>query len=79
MTDSFPSEQALTNMSIERIILKIRNEIRRGCGSDDIPQTVITVLMSEGIDLQKGPSLEEVKRILVDAYRTADAARCVAC
>ena len=79
MTDSFPSEQVLTHMSIEQIKLRIRNEIRRGCGSNDIPQTVITVLMSEGIDLRKGPSLEEVKRILVDAYRTADAARCVAC
>ena len=49
--------------------------------ADDLPDIVTTitdVLVKAGFDLRHEPSLEDVKRILVAATRTASECSCVA-
>lgn len=60
-------------MSIQRAILtrRIEDEIRRTHGRVCIPDVIFRVLVEAGYDTSREPSLEEVKSLLVAAYRAA--------
>ena len=65
--------------NIEVLEHKVREEVYRTNGEKNAGDVIIDVLVREGVDLRNGPSLEQLKQLLVEAMRTAEACRCVAC
>jgi hypothetical protein len=66
-------------MNTDYLIQQICEEIRRNGSPPDVASTVADVLVKEGLDIRREPSLEAMKRILVEAVRADDERRCVTC
>lgn len=66
-------------MNISDLIQQICDEIRRNGSRRDVTATIADVLIREGLDIRREPSLEAMKQILVEAIRAAEDRPCVAC
>ena len=66
-------------MNINELIDQIRDEIRQTETEPDVVSIVTNVLIDEGLDVRREPSLWEMKQILVEAFRAADERRCTTC
>lgn len=66
-------------MNMDYMLDQIRQAICRSHADVDIAEVVTDVLVREGMDLQREPGLEDVKQLLVEACRTVDEYRRVAC
>jgi len=66
-------------MDTDYLINRIRDEIHYTDAATDVAKTIIDVLVREGVDLRREPSLEDMKHILVAARRAADESQPVAC
>lgn len=64
-------------MNIDYLIQEICDEIRRSNTEPDVVRTVISILINEGVDIRREPSLEAAKRILVEATCAANERQCV--
>lgn len=62
-------------MNRDHLIGRIRYVIRRADSDRDdiheIAEAIVDVLICEGVDLRRQPSLEDAKYILVESYRRA--------
>ncbi len=60
-------------MNRDHLIGRIRDEIRHADSDTDdlheIAETIVDVLIWEGVDLRREPSLEDMKYILVESCR----------
>ena len=63
------SEQR-TNVD-QTLMEKIRRETQTVKCEREVVNAVVDVLVQEGLDLRKEPSLEEMKCLLVEAFRSA--------
>lgn len=66
-------------MNIDYLIQQICDEIRQNGSKPDVATTVADVLIREGLDVRREPSLEAMKQILVEVIRAADERPCIAC
>lgn len=66
-------------MNLSQLIDQIRYEIHQSPAEPDVVQVVTNVLVDEGLDVRREPSLVEMKQILVEAFRAADERRCMTC
>ncbi len=66
-------------MNVHKLIDQIRAEIHHSETEPDLLRTIANVLMNEGIDLRREPSLDAMKYILVEAVRCAEEGQSVAC
>ena len=65
-------------MNTDYLIDEIRTEIRR-THATNVANSILNVLERENADLRREPSLEEMKRIVVEAWRAANKCHYVTC
>ncbi len=58
----------------EDVIARIRSAVRRTHSREDVVAAVIDALAEADIDLRRLPTLDEMKRVLVEAFRLAEEA-----
>ena len=51
---------------------RVLDAVSRLTSRNQVPVNVMSSLFDGGIDLKRGPSLEDMKQLLVDAFRTFD-------
>ena len=66
-------------MNTDFLIDQICEEIERRDATTDVASTIVDVMLREEVDLKKGPSLSQMKVILVAACRAAENCHCVMC
>lgn len=66
-------------MTTDYLIQQVRDEIRRSDAEADVVRTVAEVLVNDGLDIRREPSLDAMKRILVEAVRAAEERHCMTC
>ena len=65
-------------MNTDYLIDEVRTEIR-STHATNVANSILNVLERENVDLHREPSLEEMKRIVVEASRDANECRCTRC
>lgn len=66
-------------MNMDSLISQICEEIRQSAAEPDVMAIVTNVLVDEGVDIRREPSLPAMKSILVQAFRAADERRSMSC
>ena len=62
---------------MQRLIDQIRMEIRHSDDKTDVAKIITDVLVREGVDLRREPSLEDMKQIMVGVCRATPEFLCV--